>query len=126
MTTFQNHHSARSIANSLLLTHGCRKRVNNVHADLNWYTELEDTVWRIQIPCCMKAIGETGSDRILGVIWSEFACEDVDDDRLGQIVILSKSSTVNDQLWAHTRTRSHCDKGEDENDFLRPQAFQAL
>ena len=22
-----------------------------VHADLNWYTELEDTVWRIQIPC---------------------------------------------------------------------------
>ena len=44
------------------------------------------------------------SKHVLGVIWSEFACEDVDDDRLGQIVVLSKSSTVNDQLWAHTNT----------------------
>ena len=40
-----------------------QKRDNNIHANLNWYTELEDTAWRIQIPCCMKDIGTTGSWR---------------------------------------------------------------
>ena len=33
------------------------KRENDVHVNLNWCTELEDTVWRIQIPCCIKGIG---------------------------------------------------------------------
>ena len=39
----QDHHSARSTPNSLLPTHSCRKRDSNVHVDLNWNTELEDT-----------------------------------------------------------------------------------
>ena len=59
LTIFQNQHLARSTANS----HCYRKRDNNVHADFNWYTELEDTVWGIQIPCCIKGIGITAVTR---------------------------------------------------------------
>ena len=61
----QNHHSARSTAHSLLLTHCCRKRETTSMLNLNWCAELEDTVWRIQIPCCMKGIGTTGSEKAL-------------------------------------------------------------
>ena len=53
----QDHHSAWSTANSLLPTHSSKKRDNNVHVDLNWNTELEDTAtsnrivqkWRVKL-----------------------------------------------------------------------------
>ena len=118
MTTFQNHHSARSTANSLLLTHCCRKRDNNVHADFNCYTELEDTVWRIQILCCMKGIGATRSDSLLKKVKNE--------QPAWVSILISNCEAELEEVYGHERERHQTSEGRIQLTTHHPSVRQLL